>query len=107
MIDNCQTQELEYKTIKINSSRKQMASKDDNFISVRDFIRNFSSNIKSDKTYIITKNGTPIGTYSPYMKKAPRYITKSEMDKYFSSNSSGPKDLSDKHDKYLYSKDDL
>ncbi|MFH1218219.1 MAG: hypothetical protein V1679_00035 [Candidatus Peregrinibacteria bacterium] len=73
-------------------------------ITVREFLRNFSKFNKKKKTIIISKNGKPEGIFMPYEKWKTAPLTgvnlADAMEKY--SFESGEKNLSQKIDEIVY-----
>lgn len=104
MFDNCLTNSVKSKADKQNIASTIM---EEQYVTVREFLRNYKKFTHKKKPVIVTNNGKPEGVFIAYekwekKKGKERFVSLAEAIKPYISTGSGEKDLSQRIDEIVY-----
>lgn len=107
MLDNCLTSSIKSKAGKQNLAHITMSEE---YVTVREFLRNYKKFTNKKKPVIVTNNGKPEGVFISYERwekkekreSEERFISLADAIKPYISTGSGEKDLSQRVDEIVY-----
>lgn len=107
MLDNCLTNSLKLKADKQNLASTIM---EEQYVNVREFLRNYKKLTSKKKPLIITNNGKPEGVFIAYEKwkkgekkeGKEKFVSLADAIKKYTFTGSGEKDISQRIDEIVY-----